>query len=1119
MLAGHTSAPGRAASQDPIAAHESAGKHTLVEAIAPAEPPARDERQQAARGVATPAVTFPHREMIQRLFGRHDLSSVRAHIDERSTGALDSHAFATGEDVVFAGPPDLHTAAHEAAHVIQQRGGAGHASAEHERHADEVADAVVRGQSAEPLLDRVTGGAPRTAVQHMKRRFVWVDPVEDRIDNLVNATLPHRNRALITALVQHPIGLNNQAVVNHYAGAIAVNADHKVAGPVQAVALLLHAKAAGQILALLGEARIASGAQLLALLDDGKIASGIELAALVPHPKLASVLQLQQLLGDGKIASGADLHALLQNAKVDTAAHLALLLAAPICPASGALVPFFADAHVPSLTEVRRVVARNEVNAWDAYWASRRNVTDTAATDRDLGALRGMTLAALFAHGEAQVDWHRGLASEQERAPIRLILGFLRNTAGALAGCGAWNTGDFWAAAGAGQAWEPTARQQAEAYARGVDGQVTCPVPRKATVQLGLAAGRDVLLLEAALGQPLCHAIFNDDEFDALHTSAHLAAFLNYVATCAPNLSAREGKEIHSYLALRRRLDPMTVHGALTGWVRNLHRFEAAALRALALAVADQTRARPVTVLIHSPLDLDGAFHRDPNLTDVIVRPNHLTLMIEGHGDLGSVDGRLDTIRDQYAPGNAIASVMLVGHGSTRAVNITGTTDNRGREHDTGLDLHDGDGRDFIRDLIDRMASGPNAHLVFNACHTDSTSVERTRDLGTGGGAAEDARRIREYLAANPSLSQFARAYAHQRGHQLTVHGANGATREGVEFLDHQDQLTLRDRDDPQIAGAKLAYVEHGQDPKGVMRAVLEVWAQDPRPPGLQQAMTRRAHADAPDFKEQLIRVVFRIVLQRYWDDAANIAHLIEAIGNLKKLRYPEDCTVLKLAAGGLGAQDFQTLYQGLQVTDDWRNMPFLPIVFHQRANRPGDVMTVLGQLRRPVRELVRRDRVYIAQAFDFATQLPLQGVAGATQAQLLLAIIGFKQHDDAHCRAYLNAYFVAVQGPLPGAGDYQVTRESLMRDLGPQVVVAQPQNANARAGGGGGNTVRLEPLTRRGRTNTATRAHEEPDETAPSVAVLVNHAMNVIGRMRGWIAAEDNGATRYLPAHTVDLL
>ena len=62
--------------------------------------------------------------------------------------------------MAFRGYPDLHTAAHEAAHVIQQRkgvdlkSGLGRKGDRYERHADAVADKVVRGKSAETLLTR-----------------------------------------------------------------------------------------------------------------------------------------------------------------------------------------------------------------------------------------------------------------------------------------------------------------------------------------------------------------------------------------------------------------------------------------------------------------------------------------------------------------------------------------------------------------------------------------------------------------------------------------------------------------------------------------------------------------------------------------------------------------------------------------------------------------------------------------------------------------------------------------------------------------------------------------------------------------------------------------------------
>ena len=130
----------------------------------------------ADRGVAGAAASLPHLGTIQGAFGKHDVSGVRAQVGgeaAEASRAIGAEAYATGNRVAFASAPSLHTAAHEAAHVVQQRagvhlkGGVGAAGDVYERHADAVADRVVAGESAEALLDQpATGGSSTsTAVQ------------------------------------------------------------------------------------------------------------------------------------------------------------------------------------------------------------------------------------------------------------------------------------------------------------------------------------------------------------------------------------------------------------------------------------------------------------------------------------------------------------------------------------------------------------------------------------------------------------------------------------------------------------------------------------------------------------------------------------------------------------------------------------------------------------------------------------------------------------------------------------------------------------------------------------------------------------------------------------------
>ncbi len=122
--------------------------------------------QIAHQGVDGPGQKLPHLDKIQPLFGHHDVSGIDAHVGGtagKASEALAAQGYATGSKVAFKKDPDLHLAAHEAAHVVQQRAGV-HLRGETpqsgdplEDHADAVADAVTGGQSATGLLDAITG--------------------------------------------------------------------------------------------------------------------------------------------------------------------------------------------------------------------------------------------------------------------------------------------------------------------------------------------------------------------------------------------------------------------------------------------------------------------------------------------------------------------------------------------------------------------------------------------------------------------------------------------------------------------------------------------------------------------------------------------------------------------------------------------------------------------------------------------------------------------------------------------------------------------------------------------------------------------------------------------------
>lgn len=127
----------------------------------------------AAQGFRDTPQSYPFKARIQQAFGpKHDIGGLTAHTGPAAriaNAGLGSDAYHKGGHVAFGNTPTLEDAAHEAAHYVQNldaarlRGGMGVAGDHYERHADRVAGAVTRGESAASLLDQVPSSVSSTA--------------------------------------------------------------------------------------------------------------------------------------------------------------------------------------------------------------------------------------------------------------------------------------------------------------------------------------------------------------------------------------------------------------------------------------------------------------------------------------------------------------------------------------------------------------------------------------------------------------------------------------------------------------------------------------------------------------------------------------------------------------------------------------------------------------------------------------------------------------------------------------------------------------------------------------------------------------------------------------------
>jgi hypothetical protein len=115
----------------------------------------------ARQGLAGSGQAMPHFDTLQRAFAGFDLSGISAFVGGAAAQASDrlgALAYARGDSVAFGAQPDLFTAAHEVAHIIDQRAGSrptsgmGEDNDHHEQRADQIAARVVGNQPIAELL-------------------------------------------------------------------------------------------------------------------------------------------------------------------------------------------------------------------------------------------------------------------------------------------------------------------------------------------------------------------------------------------------------------------------------------------------------------------------------------------------------------------------------------------------------------------------------------------------------------------------------------------------------------------------------------------------------------------------------------------------------------------------------------------------------------------------------------------------------------------------------------------------------------------------------------------------------------------------------------------------------
>jgi hypothetical protein len=495
---------------------------------------------------------------------------------------------------------------------------------------------------------------------------------------------------------------------------------------------------------------------------------------------------------------------------------------------------------------------------------------------------------------------------------------------------------------------------------------------------------------------------------------------------------AETGQDFDSYLSMRidDKVDPRSFqNGELQGYIRNFHRFEGRLLKRLILNMKNTQRTKPLTLILHSNLDHNGAFHRDPELFKVVDSAFSNTIMIEGGESLGDYKSQITPMAQKYGMNNKIDQVMFAGHGNAQLVELAGSVV-QGLNGKLAQDRDDVDTRkgagskadtdalfdevlknmDQLADLQDKKQ--PNRRILFNACLTNSNLV------GVALTGDEQAARntINDWIQKHMSLATYLNDRAKTKGVDTKALGAN-ASINVVELMDNKGALDMVTAKDPKVTASKLEYAQEGTEPTGVMRAALEAYGLDGDATRTAMDARCKATSTSSSFDDLIIWAVYQELLDNhdasqswYLENLRVYAELAEDFSHLQSAAHASLAGLRTQLKNGWGEKILDTLIDHAPAAQVGEQGLMLRIA--RLAITPNDAarqQAVMAWISDPS-WTVKHARVDTSEGryFDF-TLLESVGVLPSllsgppTHAKLLMALAGVLESSaPAACVSYL---------------------------------------------------------------------------------------------------------------------
>ncbi|MCJ8500095.1 DUF4157 domain-containing protein [Desulfatitalea alkaliphila] len=656
--------------------------------------------------------------------------------------------------------------------------------------------------------------------------------------------------------------------------------------------------------------------------------------------------------------------------------------------------------------------------------------------------------------------------------------------------------------------------------------------------------------------------------FENLVSAGRDADFINYVTTCDPILSATNGMEITSYLALRGEgADPTTYFGRIR-YVRNFHRFERKALDGIVANEGVNAAGRwlrPLTLVLFSALDHNGAFHRLSGITELIVAPRILTIVLEGLGTLGDYESRVAPLAAQYGIGGRIDQVLIAGHGSPAGIELAGTATggtviNESLEGGAAA-THRTATENLIDELVNHMSTDPTQRrIVLYACLTASHEVDPTGIDPNNPATA--AVQIQSAIRANPNIRDF---IASRAGSGATVLGSQ-ASQWATGFMTPDTfwappRLTLQAPHDPFIAAPKIQYVEFGPECGGAVRALVECWAVDqamsPVGTTCRDAAQRRTKTPSTtNWDEQIVRGIYQVALSNYWSNGRIIARMVNVTDWLSHLEHdldhPQGFDLWHNVGNQLPGGDIDTIFKALSPTTNWTSEARIRLIFNQAwmqhdASRVSgfttalDTFTSCGDVLRYVDTWLVHPRI--------TTILPALPPAAPPASQLIVAIMEAIGNPVALPLPATLPHHVEYLHRLLGTGTHFrdalnisgiasgfTTEEDILVAIG-----RNPRRSTSTATSGSAsfgaslpaanvdlnrdatnmNDFYLEPFWRTGTVDHCSRLNvrARPWMSQRLDTIPRGHVVQIVGRHRNWYGIEHGGLIRFVYKDYITLI